>query len=142
MRHDEMIGKVQALAHLPDRGSTELATRSVLQTLAERVPTGLADHMAAQLPRDLAACIHEVTDSATSDGRPSGAGERFDLTAFAGRVAVRAGTTEDRALRYCAAVLEVLDAAVSPEEMRKLTDALPADIRELLPTARADEPGE
>ncbi|GCB43397.1 DUF2267 domain-containing protein [Streptomyces sp. NL15-2K] len=140
MRHDEIIGKVQALAHLPDRGSTERATQSVLRTLAERLPTGLADHLAAQLPPDLAAHIRETTASATSEARPSGAGEPFDLTAFAGRVAVRAGTTEETALRYCAAVLEVLDAAVSPEEMRKLTDALPADIRELLPAGRADEP--
>lgn len=140
MRHDEMIGKVQALAHLPDRGSTERVTRSVLQTLAERLPVGLADHLAAQLPQDLAAHIRETTASAASEGRPSGVGEPFDLTAFAGRVAVRAETTEDTALEYCAAVLEVLDAAVSPDEMRKLVGALPADIRELLPAARADEP--
>jgi uncharacterized protein (DUF2267 family) len=140
MRHDEMIGKVQALAHLPDRGSTERVTRSVLQTLAERLPVGLADHLAAQLPHDLAAHIRETTASAASEGRPSGVGEPFDLTAFAGRVAVRAETTEDTALEYCAAVLEVLDAAVSPDEMRKLVGALPADIRELLPAARADEP--
>ncbi|MFH8798857.1 DUF2267 domain-containing protein [Streptomyces sp. NPDC017936] len=139
MRHDEMIGKVQSLAHLPDRGSAERATRSVLQTLAERLPTGLADHLAAQLPHDLAAYIHETTSAAVTDGRSSGAGEPFDLTVFAGRVAVRAGTTEDTALRYSAAVLEVLDAAVSPEETLKLVHALPADIRELLPAARADE---
>jgi uncharacterized protein (DUF2267 family) len=139
MQHDEMIGKVQALAHLPDRGSTEHATQSVLRTLAERLPTGLADHLAAQLPPDLAADIREATASATSEGRPSGVGEPFDLTAFAGRVAVRAGTTEDTALQYSAAVLEVLDAAVSPEEMRKVADALPADIRELLPAGRAKD---
>ncbi|MEU2280561.1 DUF2267 domain-containing protein [Streptomyces sp. NPDC013178] len=137
MRHDEMIGTVQALAHLPDRGSAERATRSVLCTLAERLPTGLADHLAAQLPHHLAADIRETTASAASYERPRGVGERFGLTTFAGRVAVRAGTTEDTALEYSAAVLEVLDAAVSPEEMRKVADALPADIRELLPTGRA-----
>lgn len=140
MQHDEMIGKVQALAHLPDRGSTERATHAVLRTLAERLPAGLADHLAAQLPRNLAADILEAAQSATSAGRPRGTGEPFDLTAFAGRVAVRAGTTEDTALQYSTAVLEVLDAAVAPEEMRKVAGVLPADIRELLPAGRADEP--
>ncbi|MEV0638387.1 DUF2267 domain-containing protein [Streptomyces sp. NPDC050619] len=140
MRHDELIGKVQALAHLPDRGSTERATQSVLRTLAERLPAGLAEHMAAQLPEGLAAYVRETTASAARDGRPSSTGEPFDLTVFAGRVAGRAGTTEDAALQYCAAVLEVLDAAVSPEVMGKLADALPADIRGLLPVARAEGP--
>jgi uncharacterized protein (DUF2267 family) len=140
MRYDEMIRKVQILAHLPDRESAQSAIRSVLQTLAERLPTGLADHLAAQLPHDAAAHIRATTESVTSEGRPREVGEPFDLTAFAGRVAVRAETTEDTALEYCAVVLEVLDAAVSPEEMRKLTDALPADIRELSPAGRATEP--
>ncbi len=46
-------------------------------------------------------------------GRPA-AGERFGLTAFAGRVAWRAGIDEDEALRRSAVVLNVLDAFVSP----------------------------
>ncbi|MGW6513252.1 DUF2267 domain-containing protein, partial [Streptomyces niveus] len=47
MHHDELIGKIQALAQLPDRGSTERATQAVLRTLGERLPAGLADHVAA-----------------------------------------------------------------------------------------------
>ncbi|NED77289.1 DUF2267 domain-containing protein, partial [Streptomyces sp. SID9944] len=50
MQHDEMIGKVQALAQLPGRGPAERATQAVLATLAERLPSGLAGHAAAQLP--------------------------------------------------------------------------------------------
>ncbi|GAA3309679.1 DUF2267 domain-containing protein [Streptomyces cinereospinus] len=114
----------------------------MLRTPAERLPTGLAGHLAAQLPRDLAACVREATASAASDGRPGGAGERFGLTAFADRVAARAGTTKDTALRYCAALAEALDAAVSPEEMRKPTGALPAGIRALPLAARTDEPAQ
>ncbi|MFF9087577.1 DUF2267 domain-containing protein [Streptomyces sp. NPDC014991] len=136
MRHDEMIGKVQALAQLPDRGTAERAAHAVVTTLSERLPTGLARHVAAQLPHDMAAAMREAADA--SAGPDSGtSGERFGLTAFAGRIAVRAGTDEDTALREAAAVLEVLDAALAPELTERMAGALPADIRELLPTSRA-----
>ncbi|GAA3976920.1 hypothetical protein GCM10022384_28600 [Streptomyces marokkonensis] len=135
MQHDEMIGKVQALAQLPDRGSAEQATRAVLETLAERLPSGLADHTAAQLPPPLATAMRQVTGSFT-DGHSDTSAERFDLTVFAGRIASRAATDEEQALREAAAVLEVLDAALTPELTEKVAGALPADIRELLPAGR------
>lgn len=138
MQHDEIIGKVQALAQLPGRGPAERATQAVLATLAERLPPGLAGHMAAQLPPELAASVRQVT-APSADGTGGSSPERFDLTAFAGRIAGRAGTDEDAAVREAAAVLEVLDAALAPELMGHVADALPADIRELLPTGRADE---
>lgn len=137
MQHDEMIGKVQALAQLPDRGSTERATRAVLSTLAERLPTGLADHMAAQLSPELADVVRQA--SGGGGGSAKDAGERFGLTEFAGRVAARGGTGEDAAVREAAAVLEVLDAALTPELTEKVAGALPADIRELMPVSRATE---
>ncbi|MEU6591046.1 DUF2267 domain-containing protein [Streptomyces sp. NPDC046881] len=136
MRHDEMIGKVQALAQLPDRGTAERAAHAVVSTLSERLPSGLARHVAAQLPPDMAAAMREAADA--SAAHDSGkAGERFGLTAFAGRIAVRAGTDEDTALREAAAVMEVLDAALAPELTERMAHALPADIRELLPVERA-----
>jgi uncharacterized protein (DUF2267 family) len=126
MQHDEFIGKVQALTRLPDRGTSERATRAVLSTLAERLPSGLAGHVAAQLPPTLAAPMRQTTS-----------GERFDLTTFAGRIAGRAETDEDAAVREAAAVLEVLDAALTPELTEKLAAALPRDIGGLLPVGRA-----
>ncbi|MFI1418730.1 DUF2267 domain-containing protein [Streptomyces sp. NPDC020731] len=126
MQHDEFIGKVQALTRLPDRGTSERATRAVLGTLAERLPSGLAGHVAAQLPPTLASPMRQTTS-----------GERFDLTTFAGRIAGRAETDEDAALREAAAVLEVLDAALTPELTEKLAAALPRDIGGLLPVGRA-----
>lgn len=138
MRHDEMIGKVQALAQLPDRGSAERAAHAVVSTLSERLPSGLARHVAAQLPPDMAAAMREAADaSAASDS--GAAGERFGLTVFAGRIADRAGTDEDTALREAAAVMEVLDAALAPELTERMAGALPADIRDLLPVGRATE---
>ncbi|MFI0237781.1 DUF2267 domain-containing protein [Streptomyces sp. NPDC016845] len=138
MHHDEIIGKVQALTQLPDRGSAEQATRAVLETLAERLPSGLAGHLAAQLPPTLAAALRPVA-GASADGDTPTSAERFGLTTFAGRVAARAATDEETALRQAAGVLEVLDAALTPELMEKLTAALPADIGALLPSGRATE---
>ncbi|MEU9475902.1 DUF2267 domain-containing protein [Streptomyces sp. NPDC048191] len=138
MRHDEMIGKVQALAQLPDRGSAERAAHAVVSTLSERLPSGLARHVAAQLPPDMGAAMREAADA--SPGADSGVPvERFGLTVFAGRIADRAGTDENTALRDAAAVMEVLDAALAPELTERMADALPSDIRDLLPVGRAAE---
>ncbi|MFB8773849.1 DUF2267 domain-containing protein [Streptomyces broussonetiae] len=122
MQHDEMIGKVQALTRLPGRGPAERATQAVLTTLAERLPSGLAGHLAAP--------VRQAAEAPT---------ERFDLTTLAGRIAARAGTDEDMAVREAGAVFEVLDAALAPELMDHVAEALPADIRELLPAGRAGE---
>ncbi len=85
--------------------------------------------------------MREAADaSATSDAGT--AGERFGLTVFAGRIADRAGTDEDTALREAAAVMEVLDAALAPELTERMAGALPADIRDLLPVGRATEGAE
>ncbi len=54
-------------------------------------------------------------------------------------MAWRSRASEDTAVREATAVLEVLDAAVSPELMLKVGRVLPPDIRELLPSSRATE---
>ncbi|MGO4760252.1 DUF2267 domain-containing protein, partial [Streptomyces sp. 2MCAF27] len=107
------------------------------------IPDGLADHMAAQLPPEAADSMRRV--AASHDASPAQRahrrdhGERFDLTGFAGRIAWRARTSEDEAIREASVFFEVLDSAVSPELMERLYKALPGDIRELLPEARAFE---
>ncbi|MGC5343882.1 DUF2267 domain-containing protein [Streptomyces sp. DT24] len=140
MQYEELIGKVQARAQLPGRGAAERVTGAVLRTLVERLPDGLAGHLLAQLPSTLATAVSGTAeDPAHPEPRSKGSGERFDITAFAGRVAWRTGTSEDTALEQTAAVFEVLDAAVSPELMEKVTAALPVDIGGLLPTARTGD---
>ncbi|MEE1942113.1 DUF2267 domain-containing protein [Streptomyces sp. TRM 70361] len=143
MRYEELTGQVQAHADLPDRQAAERALRATLETLAERVPDGVADHLAAQLPTEAAEPLrrvvagHEASPRQRAESRTRG--EPFDLTAFAGRVAWRSRASEDVAIREATAVLEVLDAAVSPELMLKVCRVLPPDIRRLLPTTRAAE---
>lgn len=143
MHYDELTGQVQARAQLPDRQAAERAVRATLETLAERIPDGLASHIAAQLPVEAGESLRRV--AASHEGSPQERewrrdhGERFDLTGFAGRVAWRARTSEEAAIRDAAATFEVLDSAVSPELMEKLYGVLPKDIRALLPEERAVE---
>ncbi|MDN0196532.1 DUF2267 domain-containing protein [Streptomyces sp. S.PNR 29] len=139
MRYHDVIRTVQEQSHSAGRGEADQSVRAVLRTLAERLPEGLAGHLAAQLPHELAESVQSAHDSGAGQGQPRTTGERFGLTAFAGRVAWRAGISEDVALQRSAVVLNVLDAFVSPEQMTKIASALPADIRELLPTTRAVE---
>ncbi|KRV50563.1 hypothetical protein AQ490_15975 [Wenjunlia vitaminophila] len=141
MRHDELIGQVQARAGLPDRGAAERAVRATLETVAERVPDGVAEHLAAQLPAEVGEHVLRVTAAHDRTREQRGKGDRFDLTTFLGRISWRTGSPEDAAIRDATAVLEVLDAAVSPELMERLSRVLPRDIRTLMPTTRADETG-
>jgi uncharacterized protein (DUF2267 family) len=139
MKYHDLIRTVQEQSHSAGRGEADQSVRAVLRTLAERLPEGLADHLAAQLPHELAESVRSAHASGDGHGQLRAAGERFGLTAFAGRVAWRAGITEEAALERSAVVLNVLDAFVSPEQMTRIASALPADIRELLPTTRAVE---
>lgn len=144
MRYEDFTGQVQARASLGSRQAAEAAVRATLETVAERVPDGVADHLAAQLPHEAAeplhraVALHEASPHERAEGRVRG--EPFDLLVFAGRVAWRAETSEGEALRRAAAVLDVLDAAVAPGLMRKLEGALPPDIRDVLPSGRAANP--
>ncbi|UGY95297.1 DUF2267 domain-containing protein [Streptomyces gobiensis] len=143
MRYEELTGQIQARAGLPDSQSAERALRATLETLAERIPDGVADHLAAQLPHEAAeslrrvVAVHEASPLHREESRERG--ERFDLIAFTGRVAWRAEASEEEAIQQATAVLEVLDAAVAPELMNKLSNVLPQDIRALLPSARGGD---
>ncbi|MEU8827938.1 DUF2267 domain-containing protein [Streptomyces sp. NPDC048636] len=141
MRYEELTDQVRARAGLPDRRSAERAVQATLETLAERIPGGLADHLAAQLPVRAAEPMRRVAasypGSAEERAYRRDHGERFDLTGFAGRIAWRTEHTEEEALREASAFFEVLDAAVDPELMEKVYGVLPSDIRALLPEARA-----
>jgi uncharacterized protein (DUF2267 family) len=142
MRYEVFTGQVQARAALGSRQGAEAAVRATLETVAERVPDGVADHLAAQLPHEAAEPLHravsehEASPRQRAEGRVRG--EPFGLSVFAGRVAWRAETSEQEALRRAAAVLDVLDAAVAPGLMRKLEHALPSDIRSVLPSGRME----
>lgn len=136
MHYEEMLGLVQRQAGLADRSSADVALRATLRTLAERMPDAAADHFAAQLPVQAAEVMQEVTRGDAPDVEARTHGEKFGLPTFAGRLAWRAQIDEKTAVERAVAVFEVLDAAVAPELMKKLTNVLPRDVGELLPAAR------
>src|SRR5690606_19209852 len=105
--HDELIGQVQNRARLSSRGEAEGAVRAVLETLGERIPEGLADNLAAQLPREIGENLRRTIVDAGE-----GTGERFDRDEFIDRTAERAGMDKPKAAFTARAVLEVTSEAV------------------------------
>lgn len=127
MQHDEFIGLVQNRAHLSSRGDAERACRATLETLGERVPEGLADNLASQLPHEIGEHLRR-----TEVYGGQGTGERFDRKDFIRRVSARAGVSEQQAAFIVRAVMEVTGEATQGGLEGKLEQSLPSDIRELV----------
>src|SRR5690606_34044805 len=87
MQHDELIGQVQARARLSSSGAAERAVRSTLETLGERLPEGLADNLAAQLPQEIGEHLYRTE---TMGGL--GTGARSDRDESINRASERSGT--------------------------------------------------
>lgn len=116
MGHDEFIGKVQNYARLHSRGVAEMATRAVLETLAERLNGGEAKDLAAQLPPTMQAYLECPQP-----------GQRFGLDEFFRRVSVREGADLPDAVYHARAVIHVLQEAVTPGEIDDVRGQLPAE---------------
>lgn len=127
MQHDEFIGRVQNRARLPSRGAAERACRATLETLGERVPEGLADKLAAQLPHEIGEHLRR-----TEVYGGAGTGERFGRRDFINRVAARAGVDGPKAVYLARSVLEVVQEATEGKITDKVAESLPPDIRELV----------
>ncbi|MFC0527092.1 DUF2267 domain-containing protein [Phytohabitans kaempferiae] len=127
MQHDQFIGQVQARARLSSRGEAERATRSVLETLGERIPEGLAENLAAQLPIEVGEHLRR-----TEVFSGYGTGERFDLDEFVARVSSRSGFDEPRAAFAARVVCEVVDEATQGGVMDKVQQSLPEDVQSLV----------
>jgi uncharacterized protein (DUF2267 family) len=124
MQHDEFIGQVQARARLSSRGDAERATRATLETLGERIPEGLADNVAAQLPQEIGEHLRR-----TIVYGGVGTGERFDTGEFVRRVSERSGTDEPQAAFLVRVICEVVDEATGGILTRKVAESLPDDLR-------------
>lgn len=133
MQHDEFIGQVQHRARLASRGEAERACRATLETLGERIPEGLADNLAAQLPQEIGEHLRR-----TEVFGGAGSGERFDRRDFIERVAARGHVKESEAAFLTRTVFEVVDEATQGSVMAKIHDSLPADVRALI-TAGSSE---
>ncbi len=127
MQHDTFIGQVQARARLASRGEAERATRAVLETLGDRLPEGLADNLAAQLPQEIGEHLRR-----TEVFGGEGTGIRFDRDEFVSRVSERSGFDAPKAAFTSRVVCEVIDEAVQGGLMNKVREGLPADVKALV----------
>ncbi|TFD78790.1 DUF2267 domain-containing protein [Cryobacterium sp. Sr8] len=128
MDEDTLMGQVQNRVRLSSRADAERAVRSTLETLAERIPAGLASNLAAQLPHEVGEHLRRVADDPSHES-----GERFDRDEFIHRISDRAGVDDPQAAYLARVVFEVIDEAASlvmdtvrgvlPEDLQQLTSA-------------------
>lgn len=120
MNHDEFVGHVQHLAHLPSRGDAELIIRATFETLGERLPSDAAEHVAAQLPPELGRHLkhHQF--------------EHLSLRDFNERIAEREHADVAKATFHARCVLDTLRTAITPGAVRKIRLQLPDEFQPLL----------
>lgn len=121
MKHDEFIGQVQDRGDLDSRGGAEQATRTVLETLGERLGGGEPSDLASQLPPEIGIHLRRVEEA-----QQQGA-ERFDPPGFITRVTQKAQTSidEQTAAHWIHAVLSVTRDAVTPGEWDDVVRQVP-----------------
>ena len=123
MQFDEFVGQVQSRARLASKGEALAAIRATLETLAQRLAGGEADHLASQLPREIGVYLQAVSDT---DG-----GQRFTLDEFFQRVSEREKAALPAAAYHARVVVELLREAVSAGEIADLRSQLPDDYQPL-----------
>jgi uncharacterized protein (DUF2267 family) len=107
MRYDQFVSRVQHRGGFRSQADTVAAIRATLETLAERLKGGEAEHLAAQLPQELAFYL-----------RPSlvGTGD-FALDEFFSRIGQREGVDAAAAAEHARVIAGVLGEAVSAGEI-------------------------
>lgn len=120
MHYEDFLERVRKSAGLKDDRQAEIAVRSTLETLGERLHKTEREKLAAQLPN----VIKEHLGS-----RPDH--DFFLLEEFYTRVAARAGIRYPHAVEQARAVIEVLKEAVSPGELADVLANLTKDYEEL-----------
>jgi uncharacterized protein (DUF2267 family) len=125
MQNEEFLGRVWHQAGLSSRDDAMRACQATMETLAEWVPAGLADSIAAQLPAEVGEYLRPPGPSEAAG--PAG---RLGNASFASRIADRAGVGDDQAASVARAVIDALTAATEGGLMARVTASLPADLRE------------
>jgi uncharacterized protein (DUF2267 family) len=118
MDHREFIQAVAEETNLSREESADLV-RAALETLAHRLSTAAARHLALHLPETL-----------RESARPQPRQERFDLEEFIRRISERTGLNRQETERGVRAVLRTLRAAVGDEVYDHVLTQLPAEFRD------------
>lgn len=120
MDYNQFVKEVQEKASCQDKQQAVKAIQATLQTLSERLFQGEAEQLAAQLPRELQACMKEPENRS-----------KFHFEEFIQRVGRREGIDRRQAEQHARAVIEVLCQAVSSGEMEDVISQLPDDFSPL-----------
>lgn len=114
MKYDEFVAEVAGRARLPSRGDAVRAIQATLETLAERISSGEAADVAAQLPPELGTFLTDVEVT-----------ERFPVDEFFLRVAAKETSDLPDAVHHARAVMDVLQDALTPGEVEDIRAQLP-----------------
>ena len=134
MKYDEFIAQVQHRASLNTKSDALLATRATLETLGERLEGGEPEHLAAQLPPEIAVYLVQPF---------AGSGAPFTLDYFFMRVAEREGTALAEASFHARVMLGLIAEVVTIGEIENVRSQLPADFRQLFEVENEGElPGQ
>lgn len=117
MQYHDFIGNVQAKARLSSQSEAVTATRATLETLGERMLSGQAKSLAAQLPQEIGLYLKNTADQQSS----------FDIDTFWQKVCEREGTDKPEAVHHARSVIAVMQEAVSAGEIEDVRNALPDD---------------
>ena len=123
MEYTDFIGAVQNRAQLGTQEQAVSAIRATLETLAERIATGEAEDLAAQLPREIGYYLRQHAQT----------NERFDLDEFYERVTRRESMAVDLpdAVHHARVVMSVVEEATTPGEMADVRTQLPDEFNDL-----------
>jgi uncharacterized protein (DUF2267 family) len=130
MKFDEFIKHVQSVGQFESREAAIQAAKATLETLRERIVGDEASQLAAQLPGDLADCLH---------GREGQMGDHFPIEEFYRRICEREGVDPETAAMHVRAVFTVLQSAVTPGEFADVRSNLSEDYEELFATGSTIE---
>ena len=114
MNYDDFVGQVQSRAQLGSSGAAVKAIRATLETLGERLHPGEANHLAAQLPEEIGVYLQERNGA-----------QSFDLDEFFDRVSEKEGEDEPVAAYHSRVVMEVVQEAVSAQQIEHVRGQLP-----------------
>ncbi|WP_413804582.1 DUF2267 domain-containing protein [Streptomyces sp. OE57] len=119
----EFLAAVREQGDYGDTPEALTVTEAVLTTLGERLQPVAANHLADQLPIELAEVLMDAADDFP--------GRAWGVQEFLRRVAETTGDDQETARSHAEAVLTVLAKTISGGEVNKLISALPAGYAEL-----------
>ena len=120
MQYQEFLGQVQNRARLAAFDDAAKATRATLETLAERLYGNEADHIASQLPEEIAIFLKGGNKKT-----------KYTVNEFFQKVSEKEGVELPEAVFHTRVVIDVLKDAVSKGEFDHVRDQLPADYNRL-----------